>query len=248
MSQDYKAFFGLKGPAFSKFLDIPALYHYPDLQECHYYLGSALAEGALALLTGPVGAGKTTAVRAFLATQVTQPLTVLYVGYTAADRALFREMALALGLTPAFLKGDLIVQLHTAIEHLWMSQQRRVLLVVDDAHLLSHALLVELRQLLNFQMDTVTPLGLVLVGQPVLRETLKSPRHEALDQRILVRYSLAGLSRAELDPYVTAHLQVVGGDPEVFTADALDLVFQRAKLESVKKGKKWPRPVNCLAG
>lgn len=229
MSKDYKTFFHLQGPAFSKFLDVPAIYSYPDLQECHYYLGAALNEGALALLTGPVGAGKTTALRAFLATQPAGRMTVIYVGYTAADRALFREMAQALGITPAFLKGDLIVQLHTTIEHLWMSQQKQTLLVVDDAHLLSPALLVELRQLLNFQMDTVTPLNLVLVGQPALRETLKLPRHEALDQRILIRYTLAGLSRQELEAYVAAHLHAVGGKPDIFTADALDLAYQHAK-------------------
>lgn len=229
MSKDYKAFFSLQGPAFSKFLDTAALYTYPDLQACHYYLGAALNEGALALLTGPVGAGKTTALRSFLATQPLDRMTVLYVGYTASDRALFREMAQGLGITPAFLKADLIVQLHTTIEHLWMSQQRRTLLVVDDAHLLSPALLVELQQLLNFQMDTVTPLNLMLVGQPALRETLKSPRHEALDQRILIRYTLAGLSRSELDAYVAAHLQAVGGHPEIFTPEALDRAFQHAK-------------------
>ena len=242
MGKDYKAFFGLQGQAFSKFLDTPTIYAYPDLQECHYYLGAAINEGALALLTGPVGVGKTTALRAFLATQPAGRMTVLYVGYTASDRALFREMAQGLGLTPAFLKSDLIVQLHTTIEHLWMSQQRQVLLVVDDAHLLSPALLVELRQLLNFQMDTVTPLNLVLVGQPALRETLKSPRHEALDQRILIRYTLAGLSRSELEAYVAAHLQAVGGDPQVFTTEALDLVFQHAKG--------IPREINniCLYG
>ena len=88
---------------------------------------------------------------------------------------------------------------------------------------------MELRQLLNFQMDTVTPLNLLLVGQPALRETLKAPRHEALDQRILIRYTLAGLSRSELDAYVAAHLQAVGGNPEIFLPDALDRVYQHAK-------------------
>src|SRR5690606_38945055 len=102
-------------------------------------------------------------------------------------------------------------------------------LVVDDAHLLSDALLVELRQMLNFQMDSATPLGLVLVGQPPLRARLKEPQHEALFQRAPIRYTMAGLSRGETTEFISAHMRAVGGDPGVFTEDAVDLTFQHSK-------------------
>lgn len=228
MSKDYINFFGLSGPAFGKTIPTDAIYRYPDLEELHCYLRYAVTEGTVATLTGPVGAGKSTALRAFLADLEPEKFAVLYVGYTAADRGLFREMARGLGVAPAYLKADLLVQLHATIEHNWLGKRRQTVLVIDDAQLLSDALLVELRQMLNFQMDAATPLGMVLVAQNELRDRLKEPIHEALAQRAPVRYVLAGLSRPEANAYVAAHLAAVGGDPKLFTEDAIDLVYQHA--------------------
>lgn len=229
MSRDYQTYFGLSGRAFSKDIRPESILRYPDLEELHYLLKSALAQGSVAVLTGPVGAGKSTALRAFLTTLEPNRYEVLYVGHTASDRGLFRTLAGRLGLNPAYLKGDLISQLHAAIDHGWRSKSRETVLVVDDAHLLSDALLVELRQFLNFEMDSASPLGLILAGQPQLRVRLKEPIHEALDQRTLAKCTLAGLSRAETDAYVTAHMAAVGGDAEVFKPEAVDLAYHQAK-------------------
>ena len=229
MNKDYKAFFSLSGPAFGRQIPTHHLYRHGQLDELQQFLSSALDQGAIALLTGPVGAGKSTALRAFLAGLDSARCAVLYVGFTTIDRALFREMAQKLGLPPAHLKGDLIVQIHTAVEHLWMSKSRQTLLVVDDAHLLPDSLLTEIRQLLNFEMDSAAPLGLFLVGKPALRARLREAQHEELYQRAPIRYSLAGLSRAETAEYIAAHMAAVGGDPAVFTEDAVDLVYQQSK-------------------
>ena len=229
MSRDYQTYFGLSGRAFSKDIRPESILRYPDLEELHYLLKSALAQGSVAVLTGPVGAGKSTALRAFLTTLEPNRYEVLYVGHTASDRGLFRTLAGRLGLNPAYLKGDLISQLHAAIDHGWRSKSRETVLVVDDAHLLSDALLVELRQFLNFEMDSASPLGLILAGQPQLRVRLKDPIHEALDQRTLAKCTLAGLSRAETDAYVAAHMAAVGGDAEVFKPEAVDLAYHQAK-------------------
>lgn len=229
MSKDYQAFFGLSDRAFSKDFPAERAFLYPDLEELHYLLKSALGQGSVAALTGPVGAGKSTALRAFLTGLDASRYSVLYVGHTASDRGLFRTLAARLGLSPAYLKGDLISQLHAAIDTAWRSKSRQAVLVVDDAHLLPDALLVELRQFLNFEMDSATPLGLILAGQPQLRARLKEAVHEALDQRILVKCTLAGLSRQEADAYVEAHMAAVGGDPTVFRKEAVDLAYHHAK-------------------
>ena len=229
MSKDYLQFFGLSGPAFSKTIPADRIFRYRDLEELHCYLAHAVADGAVAALTGPVGAGKSTAARSFLASLDPNRVGVLYIGFTASDRGLFREMARGLGLAPAYLKGDLVVQLHTAIEHVWLNKHRQTLLVVDDAHLLPDALLIELRQLLNFQMDAATPLAMLLVGQPLLRGRLKDPMHEALAQRTPVRCTLVGFSRTEAADYVRVHMEAVGGDPGIFTDEAIDMAYQHAK-------------------
>lgn len=229
MSQDYKTFFALTGPAFNKQIRIDQLYRHAQLDELGHFLAGALDQGAIAILTGPVGAGKSTALRAFLSGLDPARFTAIYVGFTANDRALFRDIAQQLGLSPVFLKGDLVGQIHTVVERLWMGKNRQTLLVVDDAHLLPDALLVEIRQLLNFEMDSSAPLGLFLAGKPALRARLREPQHEELYQRAPIRYSLAGLSRAETTEYIAAHMAAVGGDPGVFTDDAIDLIYQHSK-------------------
>lgn len=229
MSQDYKAFFSLAGPAFNKQIRTDQLYRHAQLDELGHFLAGALDQGAIAILTGPVGAGKSTALRAFLAGLDPARYAVIYVGFTAHDRALFRDVAQQLGLAPVFLKSDLIGQIHTAVERLWMGKNRQTLLVVDDAHLLPDALLVEIRQLLNFEMDSSAPLGLFLAGKPALRTRLREPQHEELYQRAPIRYSLAGLSRTETAEYVAAHLAAAAGEAAIFADDAIDLVYQHSK-------------------
>ncbi len=229
MNKDYKAFFGLSGPAFGRQIAVEHLLSHSQIQQLHNLLAATLDHGSIAVLTGPVGAGKSTALRAFLASLHPERFSVIGVGFTTVDRAVFREMAQQLGLVPAFPKGDLVVQVHTAIEQLWMSKRRQTILIVDDAHLIPDPLLVELRQLLNYQMDSATPLALFLSGKPALRARLADPRHEELYQRAPLRYSLAGLSRPETTAYVAAHMTAVGGDPGVFTEEAVDLVYQQSK-------------------
>lgn len=229
MSKDYKAFFGLSGPAFSRQIPVEHLLLHPQIAQLHHLLAATLDQGSIAVLTGPVGAGKSTALRAFPAGLAPDRFNVIGVGFSTVDRAVFREMAQQLGLTPAFPKGDLVVQVHTAIEQLWMSKRRQTILIVDDAHLIPDPLLIELRQLLNYQMDSAAPLALFLSGKPALRARLADPRHEELYQRAPLRYSLAGLSRPETTAYVAAHMAAVGGDPEIFTEEAIDLVYQQAK-------------------
>lgn len=226
---DYKSLFGLTGSPFTREIAPKDVYRHAQIEEWHYYLANGLDAGSVAVLTGPVGVGKSTALRVFLSELDPARNAVQYVGYTASDRALFREIAQGMGLNPAYLKGDLLVQLHSAIEHAWMGKGRRTILVVDDAHLLSDHLLIELRQMLNFQMDSATPLGMVLVGQPPLRARLKEPQHEALFQRAPIRYILAGLSRQETSAFISAHMQAVGGDPFVFTEEAVEFIFQHSK-------------------
>lgn len=229
MSQDYKTFFSLTGPAFNKQIRTDQLYRHAQLDELGHFLAGALDQGAIAILTGPVGAGKSTALRAFLSRLDPARFAVIYVGFTAHDRALFRDIAQQLGLSPVFLKSDLIGQIHTAVERLWMGKNRQTLLVVDDAHLLPDALLVEIRQLLNFEMDSSAPLGLFLAGKSALRARLREPQHEELYQRAPIRYSLAGLSRAETAEYIAAHMAAVGGEAAIFADDAIDLVYQHSK-------------------
>lgn len=235
----YKAFYDITGTPFSKSIPIAALHRYAQFEELAEYLAYVAEEGSVGMLTGEIGVGKSTAVRTFLNTLDERLHHVCYVGNADATRSVFRQLAWSFGMRAAHLQGDLRDDVHVRIAALWAEHNKRTILVVDDAQLLGAKALQELRLLTNFTCDSVSALGLVLVGQPQLRAQLKELPNEALDQRIMVRYHLAGLSRAETAAYMAAHLTAVGASPDLFTEDAVSAIFQHAKG--------LPRRINKIA-
>ena len=99
--------------------------------------------------------------------------------------------------------------------------------------------LEQLPLLLNFDMDSSRYLTLLLIGQPLLRRTLSLQMHEALRQRIGVHYHLEGLTREELDAYLTHQLKAAGVSQPLFDDTARQGLYQATKG--------IPRKVNKLA-
>jgi type II secretory pathway predicted ATPase ExeA len=95
------------------------------------------------------------------------------------------------------------------------------------------------RLLANSEMDNHAPFACVLVGQPTLRRRIRLGAFAALDQRVALRYAMAGMDAAETASYVAHHLKVAGRSDTLFSDDAIALVHQ------VSRG--LPRAVNNLA-
>lgn len=227
--RSYKQFYGLAHTPFRKDLPVAALLYYAQLEELTGYLTFVAEEGSIGMVTGEVGVGKSTAVRAFLSTLDDRRYHVCYVGNTDATRSVLRQLAWTYGMRAAHLQGDLKDDVHARIGALWSEHEKRTVLVVDEAQAFGAKALAELRLLTNFLCDSVSPLALVLVGQPGLRSQLKTPAHEALDDRIMIRQHLAGLSKKETGEYVRAHLRAAGGSDDIFTNDAINVIFQYSR-------------------
>jgi type II secretory pathway predicted ATPase ExeA len=112
-------------------------------------------------------------------------------------------------------------------------------LIIDEAHLLDAESLEGVRCLSNLGMDQTAPFCLLLLGQPTLRRRLRQGTFAALDQRIAVRYAIAGLSAAETTSYIAHHLALAGRADTLFSDDATALIYE------VSRG--LPRLVNNLA-
>jgi len=89
-------------------------------------------------------------------------------------------------------------------------------------------MLNELRFVINFDVDSVSPLALILTGQPELRDRLKLRTLRAIDQRINVRFHLNGLSEIESKKYIFHSLQKAGGTHMFFSDDAVKAIFQHS--------------------
>jgi len=179
-----------------------------------------------ALITGDVGAGKSTAVRAFVQSlDANVYLTAYLPNPNLTVQALFAEILTAFRVSATFHPRGLGERLRASLADL---AQRGCfpLVVVDEAHLLSPRLLHELRFWLNADMDAATPFTLILLGQPDLCNLLRLKGFEALDQRIHVRYHIQPFDLAESAAYVKHHLRVVGIERSPFSDNFIAAAHQ----------------------
>jgi general secretion pathway protein A len=234
----WEAYFGFKRTPFPDNPDGKQLFVSQAGEQVRTRLQFLVDYHAAGLLTGEVGSGKSTAARTFTTGLNPNLYKILYVHWTSGSALdLLRQLAQALDLEPAHLRGDLVRQISEAIVRLNQSKKQHPLLILDEAHLLRHAALEQLPLLLNFDMDSSHYLSLLLVGQPLLRRTLSLQLHEALRQRIAVQYHLDGLSREELAAYLTHQLKTAGVSQPLFDDTATQALYQATKgiLRKVNK-------------
>jgi type II secretory pathway predicted ATPase ExeA len=197
-------------------------------------------EQTIGVITGEVGAGKTVAARAAIAALDNSRHTVIYIGNPAIGaRGIYAAIVTALGGTPRFHKAALIPQTTDALAAEANERGKRIVLALDEAHLLDADQLEELRLLTSADMDSRSPGAVLLIGQPTLRRRIKLGAFAALDQRIALRYAMAGMDAAETGTYIAHHLKLAGRADTLFSDDAVTLIHQ------VSRG--MPRAVNNLA-
>jgi type II secretory pathway predicted ATPase ExeA len=232
--------FGFTRTPFTKSVPADKLFersgHAEAVARVHYCINHS----ALGVVVGDTGAGKTVAVRAAVAGLDRTKYTIVYLANPSGGcRGLYVAIATALGATPRFHKAEAINQaaaLLAAEEH---ERHRRVLLVIDEAHLLSPEQLEEIRLMSNAELDSASPFAGILLGQPTLAARLRQGVFAALDQRISVRYSLGGMDLAESVAYLRHHLALAGRTDPLVADDAA------ARLHRYSNG--LPRALNNAA-
>lgn len=189
--------------------------------------GLSLGEGFI-VITGDVGAGKTMLVKNLLRKLENGNFLIAELVSTqlGADDTL-RSVALAFGLqAEGVSKSSLLKSLEDYLR-LAVRQNRRPLLIVDEAQNLDGRAVEELRMLSNFHEGDKPLLQSFLLGQPEFRDTIQSPEMLQLRQRVIASYHLGPLDRSETVQYIMHRLTTVGwqGEP-LFTEDAFDGIFQ----------------------
>ncbi|MBN8814972.1 MAG: AAA family ATPase [Sphingomonas sp.] len=194
------------------------------------YLGYGLSQGeGFIVITGEVGAGKTTLIGHLLATIDHDRLHAIKLVSTQIEADdLLRIVAGGLGVENAGLtKAQLLVAIERGL-HAVARSGRRTLLIVDEAQALDNGALEELRMLSNFQAGGHALLQTVLLGQPEFRAALNgSDRLEQLRQRVIAVHHLDPMGREEIEPYIAHRLSLAGwrGHPD-FTPDAIDALYR----------------------
>jgi len=238
--ENWTSHFGIAHPPFAKSIPSSKLFERTGHKEAVARIRYCVSEMAMGAITGDVGAGKSVALRAAVASLDRTRHTVVYVANPMfGTRGLYVSIVSALGAVPRFHKAEVMAQAATLLAAEEAERHRRVLVAIDEAHLLSPAQLEELRLMANAEMDAASPFALVLLGQPMLSRQLRLGVFAALDQRIAVRYQIAGMDLSESLAYLRHHLSLAGRADPLIADDAA------ARLHRYANG--LPRALNNAA-
>lgn len=194
----------------------------------------------IGLVTGESGSGKTTTSRSLVSTLNTGLYRVVYVSLTTGNvMDLYKTIAWELGLAAERNRAALFRSIRSEVSRLCHENRLRPLLIVDEAHHLRTDVLEDLRLLTNYAMDSENRLCILLIGHPELRRRLNMAALDALQQRIVVRAHMRGLTRPETTAYVEHQLALAGCKHPVFEPPAIEAIYQATSG--------LPRRTNLLA-
>jgi general secretion pathway protein A len=237
----YKEYFGLKDLPFSIAPDPNYLYMSEKHCEALAHLVFGIkSEGAFILLTGEVGAGKTTICRCMLDQLPENCDTAFIVNPRLTDIELLATICEEIGITYPDSASSIKIFVDLINRRLLESHAagRRTLLIIDEAQNLSPEALEQLRLLTNLETNRSKLLQIALIGQPELRDILGKNELRQLSQRITARFHLEPLSQKETADYIRHRLAIAGTQRRLFPS----LVIKR--LFRVSKGV--PRIINLI--
>jgi general secretion pathway protein A len=179
------------------------------------------------VITGEIGAGKTTLIETFLR-ELQPEVVVAQVNQTQLSPTAFLQTVLVqFGFSPfAMKKPEVLATLNQFLIDQY-SSGRKVLLIVDEAQNLSYRVLEEIRMLSGIETAKEKVLRIILAGQPELNEKLNSPELVQLTQRVRLRFHLPALTRAETTAYIDHRLEVAGAKGRrIFAEDTYPVIYK----------------------
>ncbi len=179
------------------------------------------------VITGEIGAGKTTLIETFLR-ELQSDVVVAQINQTQLSPTAFLQTVLVqFGFSPFNMKKPEVL---ATLNQYLMEQHnsgRKVLLIVDEAQNLSHKVLEEVRMLSGVETAKEKALRIILAGQPELNDKLNSQELIQLAQRVRLRFHLAALTKAEATAYIDHRLEVAGSQGRrIFAEDTYGVIYK----------------------
>lgn len=223
-------FFQMQRAPFSPGIAVDRLNHTTMFDEAVARLEYAAQNNLFAVLSGPPGCGKSTALHALSSKLDPERYRVLYISESnLTPRWLYTVPLRKLGIEPRYFANDVKRQFHEALMTETRVRHKRIVMIIDEAHLITgrhqHETLEEIRFLLNCDFDSGNPLSLILSGQTELWNMLGLESSAAIAQRIDVTSKLLPLTDAgEVAGYIRTHLDYAGGSLDLFSSEAVALI------------------------
>jgi len=231
------SFYGFIRMPFDKDFEIAEAFTSPSLANAVSMLALGVESEDILLISGPIGSGKSVALRSFIAALDPNRFMPLYLrglGLSAAD--LVKSVLLSLLVEPPFNYAKARALYFKSItEH-----SHKPVVVIDDAQDMKESALLSVKNLVNFNADSKSKITFVLCGQPELKETLRYTRLSSVHQRIRHWVEFSGLSLKDTCEYIDHAVTLAGRPTPVFS--------DNAKAEIHKRSLGIPRRINrvCL--
>lgn len=224
----YRSFFGLRREPFSANLELDGILKTPDLLAANERLLYAIRLGAMALVTGEVGAGKSTALRWAAGQLHPSQYRVLWVTASAGSiLELYRQLLSELDINTASSSRAVLTRLiRGQIVELAANKRQQPVLIIDEASLLRLDVFAELHTISQFEGDSKPWLPIILAGQNNLADNLLYRSAAPLASRIVARSHLASVDRQGMEDYLIHHLKRTGLKNNPFEPAAVTAIHQ----------------------
>lgn len=223
----YRSYFGFQREPFAQDLRVEDLYPLPGLKAATARFQYALTLGAVSIVTGDVGSGKSTALRYAASTlHPSQYKVVSLVGSTGSIIDVLRQLCTGFDVDGnSNSLARLTRTLRGAIQDIVQRKQVPVL-IIDEASLLRLEIFAQLHTISQFDMDSNPVLPIILAGQNNLLDKLMFHASRPLASRVIGRSHLEGLKLKDIAGYIKHHLEVAGIKEQLFAEEAVLAIHQ----------------------
>jgi type II secretory pathway predicted ATPase ExeA len=228
MNTNYRSFFGLKKEPFGADISINDILKTAELIDVKDRFDYVIRLGAIGLVTGEVGCGKSTAIR--YAAEHLHPSEFKSLYMTASSGSIMEFYRQSINELDIHIKSNskAIMQrvIKKEITQLVCEKKIKVVLLVDEASLLRLEVFAELHTICQFEKDSKPYLPIILAGQNNLIDKLSYRSSQPLASRIVARSHLQGTDLAGMESYLKHHLSIAGVKQNLFDQTAITAIQQ----------------------
>ena len=195
----------------------------------------------IGVFCGCSGTGKTYTIRNFINNLNNELYKIIYISATKGISLFdfFKEVGKFLNIDiGACYKTDMYHNIQKEIRYLVDVQKKHPIIIIDDAHNLSKEILLNLKILFEYDINSKDYISLYLIGENELITKIQNDMFTYLRQRIIVNYTTQGLSRTEVKEYVKTRLEIANINYNLFTENAFNALYSCSKT--------FPRNINTL--
>jgi general secretion pathway protein A len=227
MNANYRTFFGMNREAFPSDLSLKDILETQDITSITERFDYIVRLGAIGLLTGEVGSGKSTALRYALSKLHPSEYRTIWITACSGSILEFYRLFLAeLNMEKAGSKASMTRIIKKSIHETVIDKKMKVVLIVDEASLMRLEVFAELHTITQFEQDSKPWLPIILVGRTNLIDKLMNQTSMPLASRIVARSHMEPVTRSEMEQYIQHHLTLTGLQTNIFEDAAITAIHQ----------------------